>query len=64
MALRFQFRLRTLMIVVTLFCVAGGWFGDEFRRAMNRKEVQREIHTSYGYSVSFVRRQHPRMGID
>jgi hypothetical protein len=27
----FQFRLRTLLIFVALFCVAGGWFGNQVR---------------------------------
>jgi hypothetical protein len=27
----FQFRLRALLIFVALFCVAGGWFGNQVR---------------------------------
>jgi hypothetical protein len=32
----FQFRLRTLMIVVTLFCIAGGWLGNQVRIVWER----------------------------
>ena len=36
---RFQFRLRTLMIVVTLFCVVGGYVAHEAKIAMDRKAM-------------------------
>ena len=36
---RFQFRLRTLMIVVTLFCTFAGWIGNQVRTAHQRKAM-------------------------
>jgi hypothetical protein len=39
---RFQFRLRTLMIVVTLFCVFGAWFGNQAWIVMRRKAIIRD----------------------
>jgi hypothetical protein len=36
---RFQFRLRTLMIGVTLFCVAAGWLAVQARAVRDRKGV-------------------------
>ena len=35
----FQFRLRTLMIVVTLFCTFAGWIGNQVRTAHQRKAM-------------------------
>jgi hypothetical protein len=34
-----QFRLRTLMICVTLFCAVGGWFGNQVRMVRERKAM-------------------------
>jgi hypothetical protein len=34
---RFQFRLRTLMIVVTIFCVVGGYVGHQVQLVHQRK---------------------------
>ena len=38
---RFQFRLRTLMIGVTLFCVVGAWFGNQAWIVIRRKAIIR-----------------------
>jgi hypothetical protein len=35
---RFQFRLRTLMIVVTLFCVVGGYVAHEAKIVHDRRQ--------------------------
>jgi hypothetical protein len=41
---RFQFSLRTLMIVVTLFCVAvGGYGGWQAKIVMERKAIIRDV---------------------
>ena len=40
---RFQFRLRTLMIGVALFCVAGGWFAHEAHIASERQALRKWI---------------------
>ena len=32
---RFQFRLRTMMIGVTIFCVVGGWLGANYLSPVN-----------------------------
>jgi hypothetical protein len=50
---RFQFRLRTLLIGVTLFCIVGGWFGNQVRIGANRKAVRDEIAIKHGYHVVF-----------
>jgi hypothetical protein len=47
---RFQFRLRTLMIGVTLFCVFGAWFGNEIRIVRERKASIQEIEGLGGYT--------------
>jgi hypothetical protein len=36
---RFQFRLRTLMIVVTLFCISAAWFTEQGRIVHERREI-------------------------
>jgi hypothetical protein len=35
----FQFRLRTFLIFVALFCVAGGWFGNQVRIVRQREAM-------------------------
>jgi hypothetical protein len=50
---RFQFRLRTLLIGVTLFCIVGGWFGNQVRIGANLKAVRDEIAIKHGYHVVF-----------
>jgi hypothetical protein len=47
----FQFRLRTLMIVVTVFAIVGGWIGRDVRIVMKRLNLRRAI-TSDGGSIS------------
>ena len=48
---RFQFRLRTLMIAVTLFCVVGAWFGNQAWIVIQRKAILRDDKIS-GMMVS------------
>jgi hypothetical protein len=47
---RFQFRLRTLMIVVTVFCVViGGYTGWQAKIVRDRKAALGEVLKSHGY---------------
>jgi hypothetical protein len=36
---RFQFSLRTLLIGVALFCIAGWWFANQFRIVQERDKM-------------------------
>jgi hypothetical protein len=45
---RFQFRLRTLLILVTIFCVVGGWFGNQVRIVRERSAMLRRIMGASG----------------
>jgi hypothetical protein len=46
---RFQFRLRTLMIGVTLFCVVGGRLGREVTIARERESMRKWIEQNGGW---------------
>ena len=49
---RFQFRLRTLMIVVTIFCVVGGYVAHETKIARDRKAmVNRILYVEGGWTA-------------
>ncbi len=39
----FQFSLRSLLVIVTLFCVIGGWLGNEYRIVRARKALVQRI---------------------
>jgi hypothetical protein len=38
---RFQFRLRTLLSGVALFCIFGAWFGNQARIVIHRRAIIR-----------------------
>jgi hypothetical protein len=42
----FQFSLRSLLIVVTIFCVFGGWLGNEYRIVCERNALVHRILTN------------------
>jgi hypothetical protein len=44
----FQFRLRTLLIVVTLFCVAGGYVAHQAMIVRERKTLLTRLNTNLG----------------
>jgi hypothetical protein len=46
----FQFSLRTLMIVVTVFAIVGGWFGAKMERARRQKATVEAIRKSVGWA--------------
>ena len=52
---RFQFRLRTLMMVVTLFCVFGGYVGHQVQLVHERKLVLDWI-TAHNGEVAITRK--------
>ncbi len=54
----YQFSLRTVMIVVTLFCVVGGWFGSEVYRTQHRKQVRIAFESRGG--MYFHQERHPK----
>jgi hypothetical protein len=43
----YQFSLRTLLIVVTLFAVACSWFATEYRRAVRRGQAFRKVEMQF-----------------
>ncbi len=43
---RFQFRLRTLLIGVTLFCLVVGYFGRQFQIVRERRAVLSQMESS------------------
>ena len=54
---RFQFRLRTLLIGVTLFCVVGGYVGHQVQIVHERKRVLEWITAHDGEVV--IKRKNP-----
>jgi hypothetical protein len=56
---RFQFRLRTLLIGVTLFCIVVGWFLPEASLVWERKAMLKNALAAYvddnGAGLSWVR---------
>jgi hypothetical protein len=44
----FQFSLRTLLIVITAYCVFGGWIGHETAIARQREAVRKWIERQGG----------------
>jgi hypothetical protein len=51
---RFQFRLRTLFVVVTVLCVVGGYAAIQARIALHRKELWSEWHGRGGSGVRMM----------
>jgi hypothetical protein len=49
MAKRFQFRLRTLLIVTTVVAVTAGWLGRWIERNRRQSEIVEAITSSGGY---------------
>jgi hypothetical protein len=49
---RFQFRLRTLLIFVTVFCVAGGWSVNQIRIVQERKALLNHVIAFEGFFVT------------
>jgi hypothetical protein len=45
----FQFSLRTLMIVVTVFAIVGGWFGAKMARARRQQATVEAVRKSVGW---------------
>jgi hypothetical protein len=64
---RFQFRLRTLLIGVTLFCVIVGWFLHHASLVWERKAMLKNALASYvdddGAGLSWVRHSLADMGM-
>lgn len=52
-----RFRLRTMMICVTLFCIVGGLIGNQVRIGVNRNAVRGEMAIKHGYDVVFYDRE-------
>jgi hypothetical protein len=42
----FQFSLRSLLIVATIFCIVGGWLGNEYRIVRERRALVDRIFTN------------------
>jgi hypothetical protein len=54
---RFQFSVRTLLVVVTIACAAFGWLGVKIRQAHHQRSVVRTIWAQGGnvhYDTEFV----------
>ncbi len=49
----FQFSLRTLLVLLTLFCVVGGWKMNQLRRQWNAVEWVQENGGTAGYEFDF-----------
>jgi len=49
---RFQFRLRTLLVGAILFCVVGGWFGQQYRLVRKREALLSYIVKAGGFYVT------------
>ena len=45
---RFQFRLKTLLIVVTAFCIGFGWLGVQIKRARDQRQAVEAIQEMGG----------------
>ena len=63
----YQFSLRTLLIVVTLFCVAGGYVCWQVRMVRERSAVLRELRTKdwpHDLLGAFTMRDFYRLNVD
>ena len=50
---RFQFRLRTLMIVVAAFCVVFGWYISQQKKIIaERQALMKEITSTFGGQIA------------
>jgi hypothetical protein len=49
---RFQFHLRTLLIFVTVFCVASGWSLNQIRIVQERKALLNHVIAFEGFFVT------------
>jgi hypothetical protein len=62
-AFRFQFRLRTLLLAVTVFCVFGGWVLSQAKIVWDRKatlkRITEERHASAMTSLPRLGEPHP-----